>query len=110
MDMERAVLIEASALGGLGLILGLTRHRAWFLLPLGIFGLMMWHGSTGSCPPGNMMRRMGLRSRKDMDEERYALKVLRGDFDHISSTSAHPDQRISETWAAVSHPERNNGL
>jgi hypothetical protein len=31
------------------------------------------------------MRRLGVRTRKEIDREKYALKVLRGDFERVES-------------------------
>ena len=34
----------------------------------------------GWCPPVPVFRRLGVRTREEIDRERYALKALRGDF------------------------------
>jgi hypothetical protein len=35
-----------------------------------------------------VFRRFGVRTAGEIDQERYALKALRGDFDHIASNGA----------------------
>jgi hypothetical protein len=47
----------------------------------------MMYSLQGWCPPASLLRKLGYRSRQEIDEEIYALKVLRGDFDTISSIS-----------------------
>ncbi len=32
------------------------------------------------CPPVPVFRRLGVRTCQEIDEEKYALKILRGDF------------------------------
>ena len=79
-DTERVLEINASALAFTGLLLGLTRDRRWFVLPSIVLPFLFQHAVQGWCPPLPILRRMGKRSRKEIDREKYALKVLRGDF------------------------------
>jgi hypothetical protein len=86
-DLERSWTIErlletnASALALLGLTLGLTRDRRWFALPVVVAGFLLQHGVQGWCPPLPVFRALGARARAEIEEERIALKALRGDFD-----------------------------
>jgi hypothetical protein len=42
---------------------------------------MLFLNSLGRwVPPVEGLRRMGLRTRREIEEEKYALKALRGDF------------------------------
>ena len=70
----------------IGMGLGLTRHRVWFLLPLVVQSFFLQHALQGWCPPIPILRRMGVRTCAEIDQERYALKALRGDFRHVAST------------------------
>jgi hypothetical protein len=86
-DLERSWTIErlletnAAALALLGLTLGLTRDRRWFALPAVVAGFLLQHGVQGWCPPLPLFRGLGARARLEVEQERVALKALRGDFD-----------------------------
>lgn len=83
-NMDRMLITNASSLAGLGLILGLTVHKNWFILPGVVMTFLLQHGVQGWCPPLPLFRKLGVRSFKEIDRERFALKYLRGDFSNIS--------------------------
>lgn len=80
-DMERVLETNASALAFTGLVLGITHSRKWLMLPGVVLPFLFQHAVQGWCPPVPILRRLGVRTRKEIERERYALKVLRGDFD-----------------------------
>ncbi len=82
-DIERCVETVAPSLSLVGLCLGLTRHRAWLLVPFVVQGFFLQHALQGWCPPVPLLRRMGVRTAEEIHEERYALKALRGDFQYV---------------------------
>jgi hypothetical protein len=85
-DVERLLEANASTLALAGTVLGATRHRRWLWLPGLVTVFLLQHALQGWCPPIVLFRRMGVRTRKEIDVERSALKVLRGDFDsHVES-------------------------
>jgi hypothetical protein len=75
-DIERVLEVNASALGLSGLILGLTKNRKWLFLPGIVLPFLLQHGLQGWCPPLPLLRRLGIRTRGEIDREKYALKVL----------------------------------
>lgn len=79
-DIERVLELNASVLAFSGLCLSLTRHRRWLLLPGLVLPFLFQHAVQGWCPPLPLLRRLGVRSRKEIDREKYALKAIRGDF------------------------------
>ena len=83
-DIERFLQTNASALALTGLLLGLVRRR-WLLLTGGVLGFLMQHAIQGWCPPIPLLRKMGVRTRGEIDREKYALKILRGDFKNLSA-------------------------
>jgi hypothetical protein len=87
-DIERTLEANASSLMVLGLGLGALRGRSWFLLPTLVAGFLLQHALQGWCPPVNFFRRRGVRTQSEIEQERYALKALRGDFDEAA---ARPD-------------------
>ena len=74
-DIERVLEVNASALGLSGLILGLTKNRKWLFLPGIVLPFLLQHGLQGWCPPLPLLRRLGIRTRGEIDREKYALKV-----------------------------------
>jgi hypothetical protein len=46
-------------------------------------GLLLQHGLLGFGPVAELVRLLGVRTRKEIDLEKFALKALRGDFERI---------------------------
>jgi hypothetical protein len=84
-DMERLLETNASALAFTGLVLGVTHNKKWLVVPGVVLSFLFQHAVQGWCPPVPVFRRLGVRTRKEIDREKYALKVLRGDFDVAES-------------------------
>jgi hypothetical protein len=78
-DIERVLIVNAATLASLGIAAGLVRRRM-LLLPLGVGAFLLQHGLQGWCPPLAIFRRRGVRTRREIDLERYSLKALRGDL------------------------------
>jgi hypothetical protein len=75
-DIERVLEVNASTLALTGLVLGLTVNRKWFALPGVVLPFLLQHGLQGWCPPLPVLRRMGVRTRGEIDREKYALKAV----------------------------------
>lgn len=87
-DMERLLETNASALAGLGVgLAAFTGSRKWLILPGVVLSFLFQHAVQGWCPPVPVFRRLGVRTRKEIDREKYALKALRGDFDEVAVSS-----------------------
>ncbi len=84
-DMERLLETNASAIAFAGLALAVTHSKKWLIVPGIVLPFLFQHAVQGWCPPVPLFRRLGVRTRKEIDREKYALKVLRGDFDKTSS-------------------------
>ncbi|WP_217914628.1 hypothetical protein [Miltoncostaea marina] len=101
-DVERLLEINASILALGGLSLGVLADRRWLILPGVVLPFLLQHGVQGWCPPLPVMRRLGARTRAEIDAERVALKALRGDFEglgHAGAGAARP--RAADVLAAV---------
>jgi hypothetical protein len=72
-DVERVLEVNASTLALTGLALGLTVNKKWFVLPAAVMGFLLQHGIQGWCPPLPVLRRLGIRTRGEIDREKYAL-------------------------------------
>lgn len=79
-DIERMLAANASTLILLSLGLGKVASKKWRLLTAIVPAFLLQHALQGWCPPIELFRRLGVRSRQEIDREVYALKALRGDF------------------------------
>jgi hypothetical protein len=84
-DIERCVETLAPSLTLVGLLLGATVSRKWLVLPAVVQSFFLQHALQGWCPPVPVLRRLGVRTMDEINEERYALKALRGDFRGVPS-------------------------
>src|SRR5690606_24030673 len=80
-DIERYLGVNMSSLAIAGLAAAeITKNRKWNLLSGVVLAFFFQHSVQGWCPPLPILRLFRIRTRKEIEEERYALKVLRGDF------------------------------
>ncbi len=86
-DIERCLETGAASLVLTGSVLGLTKSRLWFLLPFGVGAFLLQHALQGWCPPLPLLRQLGVRTAEEINEERMALKTIRGDFYDVSAHS-----------------------
>ena len=101
-DVERYLEMNASALAFTGTVLGLFVNRKFLAIPFVVLPFLFNHAVRGWCPPVPFLRRRGVRTRREIDAEKYALKALRGDFKIIGppaiGTQADRGQRA---WQAA---------
>lgn len=86
-DIERTLEANAATAALVGLTLGATVDRRWFVFPAAVAGFLLQHALQGWCPPLPVFRRLGFRTQSEIDYERYALKALRGDFRKLPHSS-----------------------
>ena len=101
-SMERWLETNASALAFTGVLLGVTVSRKWLVLPLVVTGFLFQHAVQGWCPPLPLLRKLGVRTRSEIDREKYALKILRGDFEEAASVTAQENHQADKVLSAVS--------
>jgi hypothetical protein len=82
-DLDRVLQTNASTLSLIGITLAATHSKKWAILPGVVLPFLFQHAVQGYCPPLPILRRIGIRTRQEIERERYALKVLRGDFGEI---------------------------
>lgn len=92
-DMEQVLETNASILAATGAVLGTAVNRRFFLITGVVLGFLTQHAISGWCPPVPVFRRLGIRTRAEIDQEKYALKALRGDFRGLKAEGAEPDAR-----------------
>lgn len=100
-DMERVLSLNASALALTGTALGAFFNKKWLYLTSAVLGLLALHSTQGWCPPVPLFRRLGIRTRKEIDQEKFALKVLRGDFHNLTKSTDDNDLRADQALQAV---------
>ena len=82
---ERVFQANAAVIVWTGLALGLTVRRRFLLLPAVAAAFLFQYAFLGWNPPIAILHRLGLRTRAEIDTERYALKALRGDFEGVDT-------------------------
>lgn len=90
-DVERFLQTNFAVISILGLTLATKVNKRWFALATAVPAFMVQHALQGWCPPLAVLRRLGFRTSKEINEERFALKSLRGDFSGIGATR-DPDE------------------
>lgn len=91
-DIERILEMNASALAFTGLVLGVTHSKKWLFIPGLVLPFLLQHAIQGWCPPLPLLRRLGVRTREEIDREKYALKALRGDFSSRNPSAYEAEQ------------------
>lgn len=86
-DTERLLQTNFAVFSSLGALLTARVDKRWAWLALGVPTFMLQHALQGWCPPLAVLRRLGVRTAREIDEERFALKALRGDFHGLADTS-----------------------
>lgn len=80
-DIERVLQTNAATLTLVAWAAVLRRPSRRRALAAGIVpAFLLQHALQGWCPPIELFRFLGRRSRNEIDAERTALKALRGDF------------------------------
>lgn len=97
-DIERALEANAAIVSLVGLALGRLMNRRWYFLPTAVATFLLQHAVQGWCPPVGLFRRLGVRTEREIDEERFALKLMRGDFGGDDQQSRKP---VDAVMAAI---------
>lgn len=93
-DMERTLETNAASLAFTGSVLGAFVSRKWLAVPMVVTGFLLMHAVQGWCPPVPVLRRMGVRTRLEIEKERYALKLLRGDFGKVTAEKTREAEQV----------------
>lgn len=100
-DIERWLETNASVLALTGTLLGAFVNKKFLLLPALVLPFLLQHAIQGWCPPLPLFRRKGIRTRKEIETEKNALKALRGDFAKIER-NGDPTADARAAWRAAS--------
>ncbi len=99
-DIERYLETTAASFTVTGVALGAAKDVRWLILPGVVAAFLLQHAIQGWCPPAAVFRRLGVRTRQEIERERYAMKALRGDFDGRGTLQGAPEAAL----AAVGMP------
>lgn len=91
-DIERTLETNAAAVSMISVLFGTVLNRTWLYVPAIVGGFLLQHALKGKCPPLTFFRRMGVRTQTEIEQERYALKALRGDFNKIEIDMENSEQ------------------
>lgn len=83
-DIERTLEVNASAIALTGVLLSIL-NKKWLILPGIVTAFLLQHGLQGWCPPLPLFRKLGIRTKAEIEKEKTILKSLRGDFKDIAS-------------------------
>ncbi len=82
-DIDRALMVNFAVVGGASFSLGLARYtdgpvlgarRKGFLYFFGTqLAFLLVHGVAGWCPPASLFRRLGFRTKGEIEAERHLL-------------------------------------
>ncbi|MGG5252386.1 DUF2892 domain-containing protein [Neobacillus sp. SM06] len=75
-DTERVLETNLSIITLISSIYGLTKNRAWMLVSGTASVFMIQHALQGWCPPLSLIRRLGIRTAEEIDQEKDGLKQL----------------------------------
>ena len=89
-DTDRTIELEAALTGLSGLALGTLVRTNLLLMPAFVGAALVLYAIVGRYPLMPVLRRLGVRTSREIARERYALKALRGDF--VELDTAHGER------------------
>ena len=92
-DVERTLLLNAAVISLTGALLGAFVNKKWFLLSAVAGFVMAEEALTGWSPPSAIMKKLGKRTREEIQRERTGLKAFKGDFKNTEDPA--------EVWSAT---------
>lgn len=72
-DVERILEVNASTLALTGIVMGVFSSKKWLLLSALVTTFLAQHAIQGWCPPLELLRKLKIRTRKEIDHEKYSL-------------------------------------
>lgn len=101
-DVERVLEANAATLALTGTVLGILDDRRFLAIPMVVTAFLLQHALQGWCPPLPVLRRLGVRTAREIERERTALKALRGDFARIEGMEVgEPRARVQAALQAA---------
>ena len=87
-DTERFLEANAATIILISSVIGYLTEPYWFIVTGFISFFLLQHAVQGWCPPLPIIRKLGIRTPTEINEEKLAIKYLRGDFSRTESEAA----------------------
>ncbi len=75
-DIDRVLSLHAAVLGLTGMALAWRGERRWLALPAVVLAFLSQQAIQGWCPQMPVLRRLGVRTRGEIDREKFTLLHL----------------------------------
>lgn len=95
-DIERILETNAASIMLGGLALGATVNKRFFILPAVVAGFLLQHAVQGWCPPIPFLRRLGIRTQREIDNERVVLLARLGALAEMKNAAPEDALRTLE--------------
>jgi len=89
-DLDRVNQASFGLVGGITFLLGKTKDPRWHYVFGAQLGFLVMHAFLGWCPPVSLFRRLGVRTRLEIDAEKRLLEHLLDQ--KLQSRSAQTDK------------------
>lgn len=99
-DIEQWLQANVSVIALGGIFFAWIFSSYWLILSAGVLIFLFQQAIQGWSAPVALYRWLNIRTRKEIDEEIYALKVLRGDFLNTNKAT-DPQDRAKEALMAI---------
>jgi hypothetical protein len=93
-DIEKALGTNASAFTLFGVVFGMLFSKKWLFIPAIVGGFLLQNSIRGWSPPITIFRRMGYRTRQEIETEKHALKIIRGDYGKLGTAEENDPEEI----------------
>lgn len=94
--IERAEHLIFAVVSLIGIMLAWFVHRNWLILSVLFSAGIFFEALSNRSLIKVFLKRFGLRSLQDIEEERHALKALRGDYNHVESPAEALEDSIRD--------------
>jgi hypothetical protein len=98
-DIERAIQANAAVVSFVGLAFGVLGRSRWLMVPAMVSGFLFQHAVQGWCPPVPVLRRLGFRTSFEIEHERQALKLIRGDYKTVAADASDTEDVLEAVQA-----------
>ena len=98
-DFDRMLEAKTAVVGLAGVALAFGVDRKFLAVPMIAAVALLASGLSRGSIFLRSFRTVGFRSREEIDADRFTLKGLRGDFQHLPEVGAK--QRAAAVWDAV---------
>ena len=100
-DLDRCLEVGGSGIGLMGILMGVLNGRIWRVFTVAALVHLFLYGTRRQSPLAATLRRRGIRTRQEIDEEKFALKAMRGDFQGINPPQGQEVENLAKVSTRV---------